>query len=273
MAAVTVPAAQPSDAEPSDLCVRHMEQHCAPTPQPASDGAQDHPRRTPASAHRWWLPLWFAGLGVALALSAGASATPYYRGDITIARAVQAADDPPMAALVRGVSVLGDTLPTLLLGAVLVAGLVLTRRGNLAAFYLLAHAARSVSDLIKWAVARPRPSASLVAVTDYRPDTSFPSGHALSALLVYGAIMVLVEYLPLPRGVQRLVQALCLVIIVLAGWARVYTGAHWPSDVLGGYLWGAVVLTALVWGMRATGLLPRRRCLPSTTGDDRQHHA
>ena len=42
------------------------------------------------------------------------------------------------------------------------------------------------------------------------------------------------------------VAATLLVVLALTGIVNVWLGVHWPSDVLGGYLWGAVLLLPAV---------------------------
>lgn len=78
------------------------------------------------------------------------------------------------------------------------------------------------------------------------PTFSFPSGHALSATVVYGLLAYLAwTYLPQPLGVLAVVIAVALIIIV--GLSRIYLGAHYPSDVLGGWLLGCVALAIIVF--------------------------
>lgn len=67
-----------------------------------------------------------------------------------------------------------------------------------------------------------------------RPETwSFPSGHAMSAMAVYGAIAgVLIGLYPSWRW---LVVTVATIVIIGVGLSRIYLGVHWPTDVLAGY--------------------------------------
>jgi membrane-associated phospholipid phosphatase len=76
---------------------------------------------------------------------------------------------------------------------------------------------------------------------------SFPSGHVFGAVLCYG----LLAYLIIPKMSTRfwkgVVVAIALLIILYVGWARLFVGDHYPSDILAGYglgtAWGGLVYT------------------------------
>ena len=77
---------------------------------------------------------------------------------------------------------------------------------------------------------------------------SYPSGHTLRAVLVYG-LLAFVIYRLAPRGlVRKLAIPAAAVIISLVALDRLYLGVHWTSDVIGGLLLGGVALAAsTVW--------------------------
>ena len=98
----------------------------------------------------------------------------------------------------------------------------------------------------KWIVARPRP-ASLIPYTAAE-SFSFPSGHALSGLCLYGAIAWIVSARLENPALKTAIWIITVVLVFLIGTSRVYIGIHYPSDVLAGFLaaaaWTAAVMSA-----------------------------
>ncbi len=78
-----------------------------------------------------------------------------------------------------------------------------------------------------------------------RTSFGFPSGHVFGDVLVAG-LLVWVCWHSLPRRAGLAGLAVAAVVLALAGPSRVAVGAHWPSDILGGYLWGAAALVGLL---------------------------
>lgn len=74
---------------------------------------------------------------------------------------------------------------------------------------------------------------------------SFPSGHAQAAIIGYGVLILLVGPMLSRRSRQSLV-AVSVVAVLTIGLSRVALGVHYPSDVVGGYLFGAAWLLALL---------------------------
>jgi undecaprenyl-diphosphatase len=97
-------------------------------------------------------------------------------------------------------------------------------------------------DIVKPWVARPRPPVSDRIGGSTFSGWSFPSGHAAQAMAVWGLLALLVVAgRPL---LQRVAGVLFAVLVVAAvGASRVYLGAHWFTDVLGGFALGGLVLS------------------------------
>jgi undecaprenyl-diphosphatase len=180
-----------------------------------------------------------------LALGVYLDSQPYFTWDLRATRLFQEGTWSGLPALMRGASLAGDNvfLSALL---VLVASLVLLRAcGRLeAAVLLLAVAMGQVIKIaVKDIVGRPRPDPGLVKVLiEAKEIHSFPSGHTVHYVVFFGFLWFLAFRLLEPRRWRWPIMALLGGLLLLIGPARVYLGAHWTSDVLGGYLLGTALL-------------------------------
>ncbi len=125
-----------------------------------------------------------------------------------------------------------------------------------------------VDSLVKLAVGRPRPQLEEPVATAF--GKSFPSGHSMSSLICYGAVVLVV--LPLIAGRWRTVTiVLTAVWVVLIGASRLALGVHFLSDVLGGYALGAAWLIGSVAAFETWRVeLGKRAAHPLEEGVDPQ---
>lgn len=73
---------------------------------------------------------------------------------------------------------------------------------------------------------------------------SYPSGHAMDSIVIYGLICY---YLMTQLKPWRwLILTLTTLFIILIGLSRLYLGVHWPTDVIAGYIMGSVWLVIAI---------------------------
>ena len=114
-----------------------------------------------------------------------------------------------------------------------------------------------LNTILKQFFSRDRPSV-VEWVTDVH-SASFPSGHSMSSMVVYGSIAYLVGRLDYRPALRHSIWALAAVVILLIGISRMYLGVHYPSDVIAGFLGGLAWLGFVVASLKALQFFAKRR--------------
>jgi len=163
---------------------------------------------------------------------------------------------PWLAETMRDLSALGGT-PVLCLIIAAGALYLFLARQPAKGWYLLGAAAGGaiVTHLLKHGFDRPRPDFLLETTEVF--SASLPSGHSMMAAVVYLTVGILVAENQRGYVMKIYIFALAVLITLLVGTSRVYLGAHWPSDVIAGWLGG--LAWALLFLLGGKILLLRRR--------------
>lgn len=105
-----------------------------------------------------------------------------------------------------------------------------------------------INSFLKLSFGRERPRSEYVDNMWF--DTfSFPSGHASGSIIAYGLLIYLAwHFLPTPWAI--VLTAVLTFLIILIGISRVYLGAHYASDVLGGWIIGSITLLVIILFVR-----------------------
>jgi undecaprenyl-diphosphatase len=138
------------------------------------------------------------------------------------------------------ITFLGTGLVVLVIVGVAALFLYLTQH-KYSATLLLASTAGGIvlNNVLKHGFSRPRPT--IVESLAQTMTSSLPSGHAMSAAVVYGTVAYLAARLQKRRWARVATLLVAAVLIALICLSRLYLGVHYPSDVFAG------VLVGLAW--------------------------
>jgi undecaprenyl-diphosphatase len=133
----------------------------------------------------------------------------------------------------RWVTWLGDAAQRSLVMVVFAAWLLWRKRAWAALVMVVVPPLAGVgSSILKEAFARARPD--VVPHLDLVTNLSFPSGHATNAMATYLLAALLIAH------TRRSLWTVAAVAVAgMIGASRMLLGVHWPSDVIGGWCWGA----------------------------------
>jgi undecaprenyl-diphosphatase len=181
-----------------------------------------------------------------LSLSVEAAASETVTGDVAVSQWVQQVSLPGVGYAVGILNWIGRPIPLAALTGIVAIALFARRRYGEAILVLPTTFTHAVNFVLKDIVQSPRPTNDYVRISDQATGFGFPSGHTM-AIVVFCGVMTYIAWRLIACPKRRcIVYALVALAVVGIGFSRIYSGAHWPSDVLGAYLWGTFYTVALV---------------------------
>jgi len=148
---------------------------------------------------------------------------------------VQSFRDDELTSYMKFVTQVGDLYGYIAIILILGFFLLLKRRFNLVIQIVLVVVSSALLNLVlKSLINRPRPYGEALVKVNFH---SFPSGHAMSAIVFYGLMIYFLFELK-SFNLKVLLSMICVLMIFFIGVSRIYLGVHYPTDVVAGYLGG-----------------------------------
>jgi membrane-associated phospholipid phosphatase len=162
---------------------------------------------------------------------------PYLPLDAAIERDLQSFDAGPLLYVFAFYTAIGG--PLAIPAEVLVFGMVLLLNRQAWRLVIAAALTSGWYLLLGHLVLRPRPAiGQVLRVTEHPGASSYPSGHTILFVTYCVVIMLCLVYRFLPRSVRPVGWGIVAVLLAVGALSRMYSGAHWPTDVLAGLLIG-----------------------------------
>lgn len=165
--------------------------------------------------------------------------------DHLISEVVYSFRTPLLTTIMKIVTAIGN-VPIWLCLAVLIILLLLGKNHKIESLIFASSitAGGFLNFLMKLIFHRSRPQVSpLVTVKDF----SYPSGHAMDNIILYGFLVFLFFRFTRNKKVTLLLGIFSAAWVGLIGFSRIYLGVHYPSDIIGGLLAGFwVIVTSLL---------------------------
>lgn len=154
--------------------------------------------------------------------------------------AVHQLASPAMTTAMRGLSFLGSTLFLTIATGAAITWFALRKWGReakLLAATMIGGAFLNIALKLAFKRSRPVPFFDLLPPESY----SFPSGHALTSCVFFGAFAAIVTARIKRRRPRVLLWVVCATMFLLVGFSRIYLGVHHTTDVIAGFA------AALIW--------------------------
>jgi len=207
---------------------------------------------------RTYRALLFRGALVLTAIAFGiltflVKTTPAFAIDLQITRAIQSLNFSLFGTLMSLVSWFGFVPQSMVIAGLLILLIFgFGLRWEAVITLISTVLSTTINLLVKDLIQRPRPASGQITVFDTLNSYSFPSGHVMFYIGLFGFIGFLAFSLLKPSFKRGLLLVIFGSLVALIGISRIYLGEHWASDVLGSYLLGSLLLVAIIqiylWG-------------------------
>ncbi|NOY87327.1 MAG: phosphatase PAP2 family protein [Deltaproteobacteria bacterium] len=202
------------------------------------------------------LMLFVAGWGFLGVLQDVLAKDPLVIADQAVYHFFQSLRTPWGDHILVAVTELGDSFVNICISGAVLLVLLLKRRYRTAGYWVLTILGGLLGvQLLKWLIHLPRPVALYHGTSAY----GFPSGHTTMSVILYGFLAILIA-----RGLSSTLRwglfVSVFVVSFVVAISRLYLGAHWLSDVLGGFFIGTswVALLGIAYLKRPSEGVPRR---------------
>jgi len=191
-------------------------------------------------------------LASAILLSYAAARFPVLPLDLKAYEELKEQTSPLFDSLMTWVSAIGELAIATTLTAIAMLIFAVRRKWLESIFMLASTSSVLLALMLKELIQRTRPFPLAQNVTGFfwsSSQYSYPSGHVLFFVVFFGLFAYL-SWIHFRGRVRAITIAICGALIVLIGPSRIFLGAHWASDVLGGYIIGAIWLFLLILAYR-----------------------
>ncbi|HLT21522.1 MAG TPA: phosphatase PAP2 family protein [Thermomicrobiales bacterium] len=226
--------------------------------------------------------LWFTGIILAvltLALTIDALIQPIAPFDLSVMNAIQSIDIPGLLPVMHAFEKLTSSEGAIGMWFAVLVAFALARKWLPALAMLMMPVGGVINEgLGAFIVKRTRPDGAEYDIARWVGEEvtapSFPSGHVMGAVMLYGLLFFLAGRIE-NRLLRYAIQGGSVTVMVVTGFERIWEGAHWPSDVLAAYTLGGLLLVAIIAAYQrietAVGHLPFIKAAYIPHDEERTH--
>lgn len=143
-----------------------------------------------------------------------------------------------MTVFMKFITTLGSTI--VIVTGILSVALLIKNKRYFKIFIMATVIGVILNNILKLIIRRPRPTDTMLL--SYESSYSFPSGHSMMSMIFYGLIIYYVVKFVNKKWFRNLLVALLSLVIFSVGLSRIYLGVHYATDVIAGFILGAVYL-------------------------------